>query len=175
MKKLFALLTLVFSLSLALDYQVRGKVTYQARGPMGSFEGSNEAVSGEIRWDPEKNALEGKVCVDLSRWDSGEPLRDKHTRAMFEVEKYPEACMVFTGLEGDPRKGPVTLFGELSIHGVTRTIAIPGTARIEGETLIFEGAFDTKITDWKMKRPSLMGFKVRDPVHVKVYGEAVPK
>ncbi len=166
---------LAFALALAADYQVKGKVVYQARGPMGTFQGTNEAVRGNLRWDPQKGTLEGEVCVDLSAWDSGEPLRDKHTRSMFELEKYPKACLVLTGIEGDPAKGPVKLLGELTLHGVTQAVAIPGTARIEGERILFEGGFETKITDWKMKRPSLMGFKVRDRVEVQVYGEAVPK
>ncbi len=156
-------------------YRVQGRVVYQAKSPIGTFKGKNEAVQGEILWDPETGTLSGKVCLDLSRWESGEPLRDKHTRAMFEVDRYPEACYVITGIEGDPAQGPVTLLGELTLHGVTRPLAIPGTVRFEGETILFEGQFETKITDWKMKRPSLMGIKVRDPVRVWVYGEAIPK
>ncbi len=175
MKRVFLAALLAFAFALAADYQVKGKVVYLARGPMGAFQGTNEAVTGTLRWDPGRGVLEGEVCVDLSAWDSGEPLRDKHTRSMFEVDKYPKACLVLTGLEGDPKKGPVKLLGELTLHGVTRPVAIPGTARFEGDTIFFEGAFETKITDWKMKRPSLMGFKVRDRVKVQVYGEAVPR
>ena len=175
MKRVFLAGLLAFALAVAADYQVKGRVVSQARGPMGAFQGTNEAVRGTLRWDPQKGTLEGEVCVDLSAWDSGEPLRDKHTRSMFEVEKYPKACLVLTGIEGDPVKGPVKLLGELTLHGVTQAVAIPGIARIEGERILFEGNFETKITDWKMKRPSLMGFKVRDRVKVQVYGEAVPK
>ena len=175
MKRALIVGILAFALALAADYRVEGKVVYQARGPMGAFQGTNEAVAGTLRWDPGQGVIEGKVCVDLSAWDSGEPLRDKHTRSMFEVEKHPQACLVLTGLEGDPKKGPVQLLGKLTLHGVTRPVAIPGTARLEGEAILFEGAFETKITDWEMKRPSLMGFKVRDLVRVQVYGKAVPK
>ena len=175
MKRILLAGLLAFALALAADYRVEGKVVYQARGPMGAFQGINEAVAGTLRWDPGRGVLEGEVCVDLSAWDSGEPLRDKHTRSMFEVEKYPKACLVFTGIEGDPAKGPVKLLGELTLHGVTRPVAIPGTARFEGDTIFFEGAFETKITDWKMKRPSLLGFKVRDRVKVQVFGKAVPR
>jgi len=175
MKRVFLAGLLAFAFALAAEYQVKGKVVYLARGPMGAFQGTNEAVTGALRWDPGKQTLEGEVCVDLSTWDSGEPLRDKHTRSMFEVEKYPKACLVLTGIEGDPAKGAVKLLGELTLHGVTQAVAIPGTARIEGGRILFEGTFETKITDWKMKRPRLMGFKVRDQVEVQVYGEAVPK
>ncbi len=175
MRRLAVWILFLAVFALGAEYQVSGRVVYQARGPMGAFQGTNEAVTGTLRWDPDQGVLEGEVCVDLSAWDSGEPLRDKHTRSMFEVEQYPKACLVFTGIEGDPAKGPVKLLGELTLHGVTQEVAIPGTARIEGERILFEGTFETKITDWKMKRPSLMGFKVRDRVKVQVYGEAVPK
>ena len=163
------------ALAAPLPYQVSGKVVYQARGPMGAFKGTNTAVSGEVRWDSQAGTLTGKVCVDLSKWDSGEPLRDKHTRGMFEVTKYPEACLKVTGLEGDPKSGEVKLLGNLTIHGVTRPVVIPGKVRFKGDSILFEGYFETKITDWKMRRPSLLGFKVRDLVKVWVYGEARPR
>jgi len=169
------LLLLGIGLAAPKPYLVQGSVVYEAKSPIGTFKGKNEAVQGEILWDPETGTLTGKVCVDLSKWESGEPLRDKHTRAMFEVDRYPEACYVITGIEGDPAQGSVTLLGELTLHGVTRPLAIPGTVRFEGEKILFEGQFETKITDWKMKRPSLMGIKVRDQVQVWVYGEAIPK
>lgn len=178
MRRLGALaLLLVWAGALAAPqaYRVSGEVVYQARAPIGSFQGRNTAVSGEVVWDPEAGSLEGKVCLDLAAWDSGEPLRDKHTRSMFEVDKYPEACLVLTGIEGGPGAGETRLLGELTIHGVTRPVVIPGRAELREGKVVFEGAFETKITDWKMKRPSLMGFKVRDLVRVEVRGEAVPK
>jgi len=162
-------------LAAPLPYQVSGKVVYQARGPMGAFKGANTAVAGQVLWDAQAGTLTGKVCLDLSKWDSGEPLRDKHTRGMFEVNKYPEACLEITGLEGDPKSGAVKLLGNLTIHGVTRPVVIPGKVRFQGDTIVFEGSFETKITDWKMRRPSLLGFKVRDLVKVWVYGEARPR
>ncbi len=168
---------LAFGLALAapVTYQVTGSIVYQARGPMGTFKGENTQVTGHVVWDDKAQTVSGEVCVDLSAWDSGEPLRDKHTRTMFEVDRFPKACFKITGIQGDVRSGQVTLLGELSIHGVTRPAQIPGTVQISGGRIVFDGSFETKITDWDMRRPSLLGFKVRDLVKVRVHGEGVAR
>lgn len=172
MKWGWVVLLLSLTSSWAQTYQVEGKVVYEARGPLGAFRGTNEAVSGTLTLNLEAKTLQGRVCLDLARFDSGEPLRDQHTRRMFEVEKYPEACLELKGFKGDPRQGEVSLLGELSLHGVRRPVEIPGKVQL-GPNVVFEGAFETRITEWQMKRPSVMGFTVADQVKVFIYGRGV--
>jgi len=162
----------VFSFAFAAgEYMVSGRIVYEARSPIGAFKGENPTVSGGLSWDPQTRKAEGQICVDLATWDSGEPLRDRHTSAMFEVDTYPKGCFELTGVRAVAAAGEFVLLGNLTLHGVTRTIEIPGKMREEGSKLYFEGYFETKITDWKMKRPSMMGLKVKDFVKVWVYGE----
>lgn len=170
-------LVVVFASALAAQaYEVSGHVVYEATGPMGAFRGKNPAVSGRLSWDPAQWTASGKVCVDLKAWDSGEPLRDKHTRSMFEADTYPQACFQLNGVRPGSAAGKIVLQGRLSMHGVTLPLEIPGkfVTGPDGK-LSFEGYFETKITDWGMKRPSLLGFKVGDLVKVWVYGEGVPR
>ncbi len=173
------LFAIVFSLGLALanpaTYRVTGWVRYRAHGPMGDFEGKNPAVTGTLTWDAKAHRLSGEVCLDLRRWDSGEPLRDRHTRDMFQVDRYPNACYRVRGLGGDLAAGSVRLLGTLRLQGVERPLELSGRLRFAGARAVFDGAFETKITDWKMRRPSLLGFKVRDRVKVWVHGEGVAR
>ena len=103
-----ALSMALFGVGLAAptSYAVSGTITYAAHGPMGDFKGKNDAVSGKLTWDPASGKLTGKVCVDLRYWDSGEPLRDKHTRGMFETDKFPEACYRLSGLKQGVKRTP---------------------------------------------------------------------
>lgn len=155
------------------SYKVSGKVIYDAKGPTGRFKGSNEAVSGSFSLEGTK--LSGKICVDLSKWGSGEPLRDTHTRGMFEVEKYPQACLEVSGVEGNIASGSATLLGTLNIHGKDQALKIPVNLKLEGNKMQVEGQFDTKVTDWGMKRPSLLGITVDDSVKVAFVAEASPQ
>jgi polyisoprenoid-binding protein YceI len=172
------LIVLVFLFVTALaagGYVVSGRVVYEARGPVGAFKGENPAVRGTLTWDAATRAASGRVCVDLTAWDSGEPLRDKHTRTMFETDTYPEGCFELSAVRAGAAPDEIVLLGNLTLHGVTRPLELPGKFREEGGKLYFEGYFETMITDWEMKRPSMMGLKVRDLVKVWVYGEGVAR
>lgn len=155
------------------SYSVSGKIIYEAKGPTGRFKGSNDSVSGSFNIDGAK--LSGKICVDLSKWASGEPLRDTHTRGMFEVDKYPQACMDLSGVEGNIASGSATLLGSLNIHGKDKVLKVPVTIKMNGNKMLVEGQFDTKVTEWGMKRPSLLGITVDDAVKVAFSVEAVPQ
>ncbi len=166
----------VFSFALAgTEYTVGGKIVYEARSPIGAFKGENPAVSGTLVWDAQTREASGRICVDLTAWDSGEPLRDKHTRTMFETDTYPEGCFELAGVRTGAAPDEIVLLGNLTLHGLTRPLELPGKFREEGGKLYFEGYFETKITDWEMKRPSMMGLKVKDLVKVWVYGEGVAR
>lgn len=175
MKKWLAFLAVlaVWVLANPTAYTLQGRVVYEGRAPVGSWKGENPTLEGRVTWDKATGALRGRVCLDQRRWDSGEPLRDSHTRKLFEVDRYPQACLELEGLEG-PVPGPVTVLGVFEIHGVKRPVRIPGEVRVQGQTLVFQGSFTTRITDWGMTPPSLMGMRVRDEVRVQISAEARP-
>lgn len=175
MRTLLALSALLVASALANPslYTLQGQVVYEGRAPVGSWKGENPTLEGRVTWDKATGALRGRVCLDQRRWDSGEPLRDSHTRKLFEVDRYPQACLELGGLEGQV-PGPVTVLGVLEIHGVKRSVRIPGEVRVQGQTLVFQGSFTTRITDWGMTPPSLMGMRMRDEVRVQISAEARP-
>ncbi len=82
--------------------------------------------SGSFSYDeaaPEKASVE--VTIQTGSVDSNHAERDKHLRSddFLDVRKYPEATFVSTGYT--PReKGKGTLKGNLTLHGVTRTVDI---------------------------------------------------
>lgn len=155
-------------------YTLSGKIIYHASALVGEWQGTNTALNGQLEWDPQTKELSGEICVALAEWVSGEPLKDKHTQEMFQVEQFPQGCYSVTGIQGDPASGQVTLLGTLELHGIKQDISIPGTFQEQNGTLIFDGTFTTKVTDWAMKRPSMLGMTVADEVQVEVHGEAVP-
>ncbi|WP_337845619.1 YceI family protein [Thermus sp.] len=175
MRRFLAFLALMVAWTLAdsTPYTLQGRVVYEGRAPLGSWKGENPTLEGQVAWDKATGALRGRVCLDQRRWDSGEPLRDSHTRKLFEVDRYPQACLELEGLEG-PVPGPVTIRGVLEIHGVKKPVRISGEVQAQGKALIFQGGFTTRITDWGMTPPSLMGMRVRDEVQVQIWAEVRP-
>lgn len=155
--------------ALAQGYQVRGEVVYTARAPIGTFSGVNRTLQGEVLLDPGSGSLSGRLCLDLSAWDSQEPLRDRHTRAMFEVERYPKACLIPERL--DPDKG--LLYGTLDLHGVRKPVAWSLELSQGTQGVRFRARFLLRLSDYGLKAPRFMGMQVRDDVQVEVRGEGV--
>ncbi|WP_038056682.1 YceI family protein [Thermus amyloliquefaciens] len=166
-------LTLLFTLgwALAAGYQVQGEAVYEARAPLGAFQGVNPTLRGKVVFDLTTGQLQGRVCLDLTAWDSKEPLRDRHTRDMFQVDRYREACLEITGY--DAQKGLV--LGTLSLHGVERKVAWPLRYELEegGKRARFAGEFELLLSDFGLKAPSFMGMRVQDRVVVRVKGQGV--
>lgn len=163
----------LISWALAASFQVNGEAIYEARAPLGAFRGVNRTLDGQVTFEPNQGLLQGKVCLDLSAWDSKEPLRDKHTRDMFQVDRYPRACLEIRGF--DSKNNLVQ--GILSLHGVERKVAVPVryTLGQGGKTLDFEGEWEILLTDYGLKAPSFMGMRVQDRVTVRVKGQGVAR
>jgi polyisoprenoid-binding protein YceI len=173
---LFSLLLLVGSARAgAADSTLRGRLIYSSTSPMADFSGTNASVTGTAAWDGQPGKVSAEVLVDLAQWNSGSALREKHTFAMFEVDRFPKASFSLTAVAGDPARTNVILTGTLDLHGVKRPLEIPGTLKVEKDRLSFGGDFTLRITDWAMKRPSLLGAQVDDIVKVHIQAEASPK
>ena len=137
----FAALTLTFSAGAvhAADYRidsghsfVQFKISHIGVSWMiGTF----ETVSGSFTFDseagPESQSI--SVEIDTASVDTNHAERDKHLRSadFLNVDEYPTATFVSTGYEGDGEAGVMT--GDLTLHGVTKPIAIEVTKVGEGK------------------------------------------
>ena len=97
--------------------------------------GTFETVSGSFTFDseagPESQSI--SVEIDTASVDTNHAERDKHLRSadFLNVDKHPTATFVSTGYEGDGEAGVMT--GDLTLHGVTKPIAIEVTKVGEGK------------------------------------------
>ena len=88
--------------------------------------GTFDTLSGSFTYDPDAGP-EGQsisVEIDTASVDTGHAERDKHLRSadFLDVDEFPTATFVSTGYEGDAEGGTMT--GDLTLHGVTKEIAI---------------------------------------------------
>ena len=101
-------------------------------------------------------------------------MRDNRIRTMgLESDTYPTATFKLTApiavpaaaLTGAPVD--VTLRGDLTIHGATKTVDIPAKAQLDGSTIQIAGALTFPFSDFGMTPPSFGSFvsveQRRDP------------
>ena len=97
--------------------------------------GTFDTLSGSFSYDPDAgpDGQSISVEIDTASVDTGHAERDKHLRSadFLDVDEYPTATFVSTGYEGDDQGGTTT--GDLTLHGVTKPIAIAVTKVGEGK------------------------------------------
>lgn len=89
---------------------------------------------GTLSYDADNPAASAiNVTIDTESIDTNHAKRDKHIRSedFLDVEKFPMAAFKSTGYTGDGNKG--TLTGELTLHGVTKTISFDVSKIGEGD------------------------------------------
>ncbi|HVF14027.1 MAG TPA: YceI family protein [Acidimicrobiales bacterium] len=101
----------------SLGFSVRHLMISKVRGVFRTFSGTVTVFE-----DPFQSAVQ--VTFDPNSLDTGDATRDQHLRSadFFEVEKYPVAEYVSTGVraEGDG----YVLEGQLTLHGVTHPVGL---------------------------------------------------
>jgi polyisoprenoid-binding protein YceI len=100
-----------------VSFTVRHLMVSKVRGRFGDFAGTIELAE-----DPLQSRVEARV--GLASIDTGNPTRDDHVRSadFFDVDNHPELTYRSTGIR--PDGDDYVVDGELSLHGVTRPVAL---------------------------------------------------
>jgi polyisoprenoid-binding protein YceI len=103
-----------------VEFVVRHLMISKVRGRFGTFEGTIELAPGSDL----PQAID--VKIDAASIDTREPQRDAHLKSpdFFDVEKFAQLTFVSKRLEGTPAE--FRLYGDLTIHGVTREVVLDG-------------------------------------------------
>ncbi len=104
-----------------VEFVVRHMMIAKVRGRFTSVKGTIDVPAGSNI----PSAVD--VTVDAASIDTREEQRDGHLKSadFFDVEKYPQITFRSTAIEGSG--DAFTVRGDLSIHGVTREIALDTT------------------------------------------------
>jgi polyisoprenoid-binding protein YceI len=140
--------------------------------------GTFKTFSGDFKWDaekPEKSSI--NVDIDVTSLDSNHAERDKHVRSddFLDVKKYPTAKFVSTSVKSKA-DGALAIKGNLTLHGVTKEIALDAKPIGEGKDpwggyrAGFEGTVTLNTEDFGMP-----GFAPTNEVHMELLIEGVRK
>lgn len=132
-----------------------GTLSFTGHSTLGDFVGTTTAVSGGVTGNAELANARGWVEAPVTTLSTGNGLRDHDLRATMDVEKYPTmrfelagVTIGSTGAQSDTVVG--ALRGALTIHGVTRDVAILSTLIAAGDTIDVSGAFPVDLADYKV-------------------------
>ena len=130
--------------------------------------GRTSSITGTITLEAEPSGpavSAAAFSVDVATLKSDRAMRDNHIRTLgLQTNTYPTAtyrATVPTMLPATVASGAVvkvSTTGELTLHGVTKTVTIPLQARLTGSEIDVVGSLTFPFEQFGMQPPSIGGF-----------------
>lgn len=121
--------------------------------------GRTTAITGSLAFDGSK-ITDVSIEADLSKLQSDRSQRDNALRQQaLETNRFPTATFKLTQpiqLSGAPEDGkPVeaTAVGDLTIHGVTKSVSIPLQGQLTNGQVVVVGSLDLVFADFSIQQP----------------------
>ncbi len=160
------LLTQVLAVS-AKDYQAlkgESNIFYTLKHPMHLVKGVSNDFVCTVNLLPDTLHSRITVKVPVASFNSGHSSRDSHTLEVLEALKYPFVEFVSDSIHSENQN--YRIFGQLTFHGVRRPIDFQVTPLFEKNGIRIKGGFAIKLTDFKIKPPSLLFIPVEDLLRI---------
>lgn len=104
-------------------------------------------------------------------------MQEHYNENYVESDKFPKAQFsgTFTGdVGGKPGTYKVQVSGQLTLHGVTRQINVPGELEIQEGKLTASSSFAVKPSDYNIKIPSLVKDKIASQINIQIVAVCLP-
>ncbi|MPZ47714.1 MAG: hypothetical protein GEU75_00080 [Dehalococcoidia bacterium] len=158
--------------------EVKYVVRETLRGVIGvNAVGATNAISGEIYLTPEGLApgITSTFTVDLRELRTDESMRDNFVRQnVLQTNRFPNAEFIAQSITGFPtgyvegQEVPMTLRGDLTIHGVTKPVEWAVKARRAGDTLTGIADLSFNMSEYGITPPSVPVARAEDGVQLQI-------
>jgi polyisoprenoid-binding protein YceI len=149
-----------------------GTLSFDGHGTPGDFIGRTSTVSGEMTGASDLAGVRGWVEAPVRTLVTGNGRRDRDLAKSMEPDKYPNLRFDLRGVRtgaGTSDSVPVMLEGALTIHGVSRDVALPGYVRVEGGALQVRTDFPLNLKDYRIGGLSKLLGALKMDEHIEVH------
>jgi polyisoprenoid-binding protein YceI len=132
---------------------ISGTLSFDGHATAGDFTGTTHTVSGALTGAPDITGVRGWVEAPVRTLKTGDRRRDRELNQSMESEKYPVLRFDLVRVN---RKGgssdslAIVLHGALTIHGVTRNVALPATIRLRNSEARVLADFPLNLKDYRI-------------------------
>ncbi len=132
---------------------VSGELAFDGSATLGDFTGKTMVLSGGLEGASSLRDVHGFVEAPVASLHSGNGKRDRDMLKSLEADRYPTMrfdldAVASGGPDGDSI--PVTLRGRFTIHGITKTHAVPGWLWLDGRRARFRGRLPMNLKDYEI-------------------------
>ena len=144
------------------------KISWTGSKVTGSHTGTFGGYSGSISLAGDRPET-GRVTLDIDMTtlmvDPDKLLTHLKSNEFFDVEKFPKATFVSTNIKPGGDKGAShTVTGNLTLHGVTKSISFPATIHREGNVVTVKSEFSINRRDFNVNYPGKPNDLIRDDI-----------
>lgn len=147
------------------------KIEFIGSKVTGSHNGSFEKISGEVDYAgaPEQSRVSVTIDVDSITTDDANLTKHLKTADFFDVPRYPQATFVSTEIKpGGERGATHTITGNLTMHGVTKSVTFPATISVTPEVANVDSTFSINRKDFGISYAGAPDNLIRDDVVLKL-------
>jgi polyisoprenoid-binding protein YceI len=151
-------------------------VSFDAGFPPGDFSGFGRDLTGEFEADASDlgQGVSGRLTVQVNTISTGSEGRDKDMYKALSADRHPTIYFVIQTIEApsfplgvaEHTDTLLTIQGRLSIAGVERVKRFSGRVRLKDGRLWVRGESRFKMSDFGIKPPQYLLFRVKDEVGV---------
>lgn len=144
---------------------VGAKVTGKHEGTFKTFTGTVQIPGGDI----EKGSV--KTDIDVASVASDSPKLDEHLKTpdFFNVAQFPKATFESTKIvKGGENGATHTITGNLTLHGVTKSITFPAKVAVAGDSVTVDADFGINRKDFGIAYAGKADDLIKDEVLMKL-------
>jgi len=133
----------------------------------GSHNGSFGEFSGQIDYagTPEQSRVNINIKSESITTDTPDLTKHLKTADFFDVAKYPESKFVSTAIKAGGEGGAShTVTGNLTLHGVTKSVTFPATINVTPDVATVDSTFSINRKDFGINYAGAADNAIRDNV-----------
>ena len=164
------LITLGYSINAQKVYTKNGSISFNSKASLENIAADNSQVMSTL--DIATGQLQFSVLIKAFHFKKS--LMEQHFNEDYmESDKFPKAT--FKGNIKDfkinlTKDGsyPVSVTGDMTIHGVTKNITSPGTIVLKGGVVTGNSTFKIRLADYKVSIPAVVKDNISETVDITV-------
>jgi polyisoprenoid-binding protein YceI len=144
---------------------VGAKITAKHEGAFNVFKGTIQVADN----DPIKSSVKAEIDVASLSVDPEKLAGHLKTADFFDVAQFPKATFESTAIKAGGENGAThTVSGNLTLHGVTKSITFPATIRLQGDGVDIDAEFAINRKDFNIVYPGKPDDLIKDDVLIKL-------
>jgi polyisoprenoid-binding protein YceI len=146
------------------------KIEFIGSKVTGSHNGSFQKFSGEVDYAgaPENSRVSVTIDADSITTDDANLTKHLKTADFFDVAKYPTATFVSTEIKPGGQNASHTVTGNLTLHGVTKSVTFPATISVTADVASVDAGFSINRKDFGISYAGAPDNLIRDDVVLKL-------